>query len=464
MGTGVFVILARLLEPKSFGLLAMAAVVINFMDVFLRQGLGQAIVQRKDLEPGHLDTAFWINVGSAGLLAFLAFAGAGLCAALFREPDLAPVVRWLSVGLLIGGLNATPQAILARDMAFKSLAIRSLLAVGGGGIVGITMAVCGYGVWSLVGQHLTAAGIGTVVLWRASGFRPGLNVSRKHARELFSFGAFVMGIDVLAFVAMRVDVLMLAYFLTAVEVGVYEVAFRLLRTMTKVLTQTISAVALSTFSRIQHDRAQLRSAYLTATQMTAVVAFPAFVGVAVLAPDLVHVLFGPKWEASITPMRVLSFVGMLYAVFYCNEPVVLACGKPAWRFLLALIQAVVQVIAVAIAVRWGVIGVAAAFVIRVYLLAPLSVVVLRRLINLHWGELAARLSLPLGAALVMAGCVWLVRSLSVGIAPLPASLGLCIIAGVAVYAVTLRVLAPSLIVYVGHLLREGLSRQRVGKG
>jgi len=463
LGAGVFIVLARTLDTKSFGLLALAALVVNFMEIFLRQGFGQAIVQRQELETGHLDTAFWMNVVGAIVMTLVAVTGGGLIAAAFHEPDLSRVIRWLSLSLLIGALNATPQALLQRRMMFKSLAIRSLVAVAGGGVVGITMALTGCGVWSLVGQHLTAAGIGTVVLWTASGFRPGLNVSRRHFRDLFGFGVYIIGADLLAFLTQRWDRLVIGLFLSTQAVGFYDVAQRLLTVMTQVLTQTLSTVAFAAFSRLQQEKEQMRHALYTTTRLTSAIAFPAFLGMAVLAPELVRGLFGPGWEPSIPVMRVLALVGILQSVGFLTGGVMLACGKPSWRLAIMVLNLVVNVAAMLLAVRWGILAVAAAYAIRGFLLWPLSIAAVRILIGVDPRAYLQSLTAPLVASLVMVAAVAAVQYALGGRGAVFLTLAAGIMVGALTYVLAVYLLAPDLAGQVQELFRAARRGGTVGE-
>lgn len=438
----VFFVLAHRLSKEAFGLVALASVLIGFLEIFVRMGFTQALVQRAKLEQGHLDSAFWLSVVLGCVLFLGAVLGAPALSSFFGKPDLTPVIRWLSLSFVIAALSNTQAAMLQRDMAFKILATRSILAAAAGGLVGVVMAYLDYGLWSLVGQVLTTRMTATLVLWIGSSWRPGLRVSMVYCRELLSFGAFVTGIELLNFASLRIDVVIMGRFLTAADLGVYDVAWRLLNLMTQVLTQTTAAVALPTFSRIQSDRAQLRHAYLTATTMTVLSAFPAFVGVAVLAPELVHVFFGAEWEASVTPMRVLSLVGMLYAVLYFNQPVLFACGKPSWRLGLAVVHVVTQTAAVWIAVRWGVVAVAAAFVLRTYLIAPLSHACISALIGVRYADYFRAYRGPLVASLFSALLVLLVRETLGSALWLPVRLSVLGLTGVVSYVAVVRWSAP----------------------
>ena len=164
-----FVALSRLLAPEAFGLVALASTFMAFIEIFLDQGFSAAIIQRADLEKEHLDTAFWISILIGILMTIGTISLSPLVAAFFKEPHLAPILKWLSVSFIFRALSSTQMAILQRKLAFKSLAARSLVATLFGGIVGVSMAFTGFGVWSLVGQNLAMGMAGVVVLWRVAG-------------------------------------------------------------------------------------------------------------------------------------------------------------------------------------------------------------------------------------------------------------------------------------------------------
>jgi len=217
----VFFLLARLLGPKTFGLVAFADVFVVFMKVFTDQGFAQATVQRQELEQEHLDTAFWTNLGITAGLTLVGIAGASVVADQFNQPAIAPVICWLSLGFLLSAFNSVQEAIFTRRMAFKALALRSMVAQLIGGIVGIAMAFGGFSVWSIVGQRLANEGVKSIVLWWMSDWQPGLKVSWRHFRELFAFGVNILGFNILGFFNRRSDDFLIGYFLGPVALGYY---------------------------------------------------------------------------------------------------------------------------------------------------------------------------------------------------------------------------------------------------
>ncbi|MHC4949031.1 MAG: oligosaccharide flippase family protein [Planctomycetota bacterium] len=444
LALAVVTVLARLLEPDDFGLVALALVFVAFAQIFQQQGFGPAIVQRAELDPEHLDSGFWINVAGGAVCTAAALALAGPLERVFDTPGLAPVLRWLSPVFLLGALTTTQQSLFHRRMDFRTLAVRRMLSTAIGGAVGVGMAFAGFGVMSLVGQQLAAAVAGVVVLWTASDWRPGRRVTRRHARDLLGFGAHVTGLNVLGFFNRRSDQLLIGTLLGSAALGLYTIGYRLVVVGIELFNQSVQTVALPTFSRLQDDVWRVRSAYYTAITMTSLLAFPAFTGLAVLAPEIIVTVFGPKWEASIPVMRILALVGILHAVACFNGPVLMAVGRPAWAFRLNVLNTVVNVggFVLAIAMGWGITGVAAAFVVRAWVLQPLPLLMLRRLIRVDLRTWLARLAPAATGSILMAGALLAVR------APLAAALGreaalaACVLLGAALYAVVIRLLAP----------------------
>ncbi len=396
-----FVALSRLLAPEDFGLVAMAFVFITFVQVFLDQGLGDAIVQRADLAPEHLDTAFWISILTGCLLTVSGIALSGPVAALFSEPRLVPVLRWMSVGFVLTTLSSIQTAILQRKLAFKSLAARSVSATMVGGIVGVGMAFAGFGVWSLVAQELANDMTAAIVLWSASDWRPGFKISKKHYKELFSFGASIVGNDILDVIMRRSDDFLIGYFLGPTLLGYYNIGYRLLLVIMRVVTGITNSVAFPTFSRIQKNPERMRRAFYTVTQYTSLLAFPVFIGLATLAPEIVQALFGKKWLPSVPVMQTLAFIGILQSLLFFNGSVIKASGKPFWQLGIMFLTSVGSVIGFLLVVKWGIVAVAASFVIVGYMVAPLSFVAVRKLIQIDFKTYLRQFLAPLIASLMM---------------------------------------------------------------
>lgn len=452
---GVFIVLARMLDTTAFGLVSLAGAYIAFVRVFVDQGFADAIIQRDDLDDAHLDTAFWVNLGLSVVFMGASIAAAPWIAALFGEPTLAPVVRWLSPSFVLAALAGVQQALFQRDLDYQTLAVRELIAALVGGGIGVAMAWNGYGVYSLVGMLLGERTAAVVVLWAASTWRPGFDARAKHFRDLFSFGINIVGSNLLNYVNTRADNLIIGYALGAEALGFYEIAYQLFQSGTIVITQTVSSVAFAAFSRMQADIEQMRKSFYAATQTMSVIAFPMFLGAAAVAPELIGTFFGAKWlPLSAQTFQVLSLIAVLHALFYFNSAVMLAAGKPNWRLGISVLNAVTNVTAFAIVVQYGIVAVAAAYVVRGYVLAPLSLVLMRWLIGIEWGTYLVAFVAPLVSTLAMLAAVLSARWALLDLVSPPVVLLACVPLGALTYTLTLWLIAPKRVQQIRRLVSK----------
>jgi PST family polysaccharide transporter len=373
LGLVVFAILTNLLRPDQFGLVALAAVFVAFAQLFVDQGLGDALIQRKSVSRSQIDTAFWVAVGTGLVLTVVGIVLAGPISALLDQPDLAPILQVLSFIFVFVALSSIQTALLRREMRFRGLAIRRLAAVLVGGIVGVAMAVAGYGAWALVGQQLAAAATTVVALWTVSPWRPGLRVERAEFRSLFSFGINVVGSDILTFLSRNVDRLLIGAFLGTTALGFYAVAYRILDTSQNLLVSFARKLAFPIFAQLQHDVMRLRRAYGRVTRALSVVMLPGYIGLALVAQEAIVVIFGNQWAESGPVAAVLFLIGPVLSIQLFTGALLNGVGHPEITFRIRLVTTVVNVIGFFVAVFFfrSILAVAAAFVIRGYLLMPL---------------------------------------------------------------------------------------------
>ena len=400
--TVVFLVLARLLEAHYFGLMALAHVSLSLMRIVLDQGFAQAIVQREHLEPEHLDTAFWTSVLMGVWFIGLALTGAGWIAQLYQEPTLAPMIRWMAFSVLLAGLSEVQEAILQRNLQFKAFAVRSLVATVMCGIAGIGAALLGFGVWSLVIKELVFGSTASFLLWIQSDWRPALRFSMQHFGDLFSFGVNLLGFNILDFLNRHADDILIGYFLGSVALGYYTMAYRLLIIFTQLFTKITIQVSFPIFSRCQNQPQKLRSMYYKITQAISLVSIPIFVGLSILAPELIQVLFGEQWLPSIRTMRILALAGTLQTVYAFNGTVFLAMNKPFWRLSLKFINALANITIFAILVRWGIVAIALGFVAREYVLFPLLLIMVKPLLDINFRQYAGQYGPAVAGVVVMA--------------------------------------------------------------
>ena len=405
----VFVIIARLLVPADFGLVALAMVFVALAQLFVDQGLGDALVQRRELTKAHVDTAFWAALALGVVLAVVGLLAAGPIAALLNEPELQPVLQALSLVFILSGLAAIPMAILQRELRFRSLALRTIFSLAGGGALGIAMALMGYGVWALVGQQLTTGVLSVVALWWASPWRPGLTFSRRHFRELIGFGANVVGSDLLHYLTRYSDKFLVGTVLGTVPLGIYAVGYRILDAASALLVGIARKISFPALARVQHEPERLARAYFRMTRITAALVLPGYIGLALVAPELIRLVFGARWAEAGPVAAVLFLVGPAFAVQGFGGTLLNAAGRPDITLRLRFVSAAMTVVGFAIAVPFGLLAVAAAYAIRGYLMLPLQLYYQRKYAGIPTSEYLLRLRGPALATAVMAAAVLAVK-------------------------------------------------------
>jgi PST family polysaccharide transporter len=437
----VLLILARLLTPATFGLVAMASVFIAFAQIFIDQGFGDAVVQALQIDQSLLNTAFWTNLITGILIMLLSVILSDVIADFYDEALLGPLIRWLSISFVFSALSSVQEALLRRRLDFKKLAIRSLIATIGSGLIAVCMAEFGAGVWSLVVKTVLYTFIGVLTLWGISPWRPGFSFSWECFQKLYSYGISIVGAQFVDFFNRRADDLLIGFFLGATMLGYYSLAYSLLVTVTEILIVVPNAVVFPAFSRIRQDGALLRSSVYEATQIISIITIPFFACIIILAPELIQLLYGPQWTQSIAVVQVLMLVGIVHSAFFFFGSLLKAVGKPQWRFAMLSATAVLNVIGFVITVRWGIVAVAISYVCVGYLVAPFYLELVRRATDLSIKVYLKQYLPAMVCTLLMSLVVFTTRS---AVAPLPGPylrLLAIILAGIFSYAFCLFLLA-----------------------
>ena len=454
----VMLILARLVLPESFGLVAYATVFTAFAQIFVDQGFSDAIVQFAKLDREHLDTAFWISILTGTVLTLISLAAAGLIANFFHEPKLAPIIKWLSPIFVLSALSSVQQSILRRNLEFKSLTIRSLISVTISGVVAVTMAILGFGVWSLVAKLLVDGTVEFIVLWQVSGWRPNFRFSAKHFKELFSFGINIVGGNFVDFLSVHSDDFLIGYFLGPIALGYYTLAYNLLIVMTDLLVSVPNLVAFPVFSKIQNDPDRLKSAFYEVTELQSLIAFPIFLGIFIVAPEAVKVLYTDKWAASIPVVQILMLIGIVRSATYFYSSIFRAAGKPSWRFGLYSLTALLNVVGFMVVVKMGIVAVAVSYVVVSYVLMPLYFYLIQKLIHVTILSHLKQYTPAFLSSLAMIGVVIVLKYFLGEHFPLIIRLAIFVLAGMAAYLLAIRIIRPALYSKMLELARMALPK------
>jgi O-antigen/teichoic acid export membrane protein len=408
----LFLVLTRTLEPADIGLVAFATVFIGFLDTPLRSSLGDALVQRPELRNSQLDSAFCALLGASTALALAMSGAATFLGRAFGNSDVAPVIMALSLGLPLTGLSVIPEALLRRQMRFKSLAVRRLVADVVAGAVALALAFAGAGAWALVARILVQSTATLVVAYASVEWRPRLRFSWGELRDIAVFGGWSMANSLIGFATRHNDDLIIGITLGTVALGYYAVAYQVLVMVVLLVTDTIDSTAMSAFSRLQEDRQRVGRAFALGVRTSLAVVMAIAAMTVALAPSIIVHLFGPKWLPSTDVLRVLIVGSLVAPAMSLSMTVMKSRGRPDLAVRAVAIRTAIAVVAVLIGASFGLVWVGVAQIATALLVSPFYFRTVHGLCTVSWRSVlwtAARLLVAgtaAGAVAVLAAGGW----------------------------------------------------------
>jgi O-antigen/teichoic acid export membrane protein len=308
---GTIAILGRLLDPASFGLIAMVATILTFLEFFKDLGLSAATVQRTEINHAQVSALFWINVGLGIVAAAVTAALAPAIAWFYGQPKLTVITLWLSIGFLVSGLTTQHLAILRRQMRFGALAVIQLVAEAGGMAAAVAAAFAGAGYWSLVIQRLVWISLMAAGAWLHCRWRPGLIKRGVEIRGMIGFGGNITASNLVNFLARNLDQVLIGWYWGASPLGLYERATKLTLVPITNINTPLFTVLMPTLSRLVDDPARYRRVYLRTLEKIVMLTMPCAALLIATPEAVVRLLFGPKWLAA-APIVAWLGVAMLY--------------------------------------------------------------------------------------------------------------------------------------------------------
>ena len=435
------VVLARLLTPQDYGLIAMVVAVIGIGEIFRDFGLSSAAIQSPTLSTGQRDNLFWINTGIGIVLAAAVFGGAGLLAIVYDHDELVGIAHVLCLTFVLTGLTTQYRAGLVRDLRFVSLARADVASPAVALVVSIAAALLGWGYWALVAGQLAQALSQLVMLAVSARWLPGLPKRGEHMRGFLRFGWNLVGSQLVGYISNNIDSVIIGRQFGAGPLGIYNRAFQLLMTPLSQIRSPLTTVALPVLSRLADDDKRFGD-YVARGQLALGYSLVAGLGVAVGAAEpITRIFLGEQWTGVAPILRLLAIAGIFQTLAFVGYWVYVARGLTGDLFRYSLVSAAIKLACIVAGSAFGVIGIAAGYAIAPALSWPIS---------LWW--LSRRTAIPtrrlyLGALRVLA-----VVTISAGAAAgltvaaqgwgSVAQLALALLGAVAVYAVSAWLVRP----------------------
>lgn len=336
-------VLARLLTPSEYGIMAILTIFIAVSNSIVDSGFSNALIRKTDAKQVDYNTVFLFNLVVSGLLYVVLFFAAPSISVFFKEPLLVEVMRVIGWVLVINALAIIPRTLFVKEVNFKTQTKVSLIASISSGVVGISMALAGMGVWSLVGQQLSRQLLNTLFLWIYCKWRPVWEFSIQSFKELFGFGSKLLLSGLLDTVFKEIYSLVIGRCYTSAQLGQYTRANQFNQIFSSNLTTVIQRVSYPVLSSIQDEPERLREAYRKVIKSTMLISFACMLGLAAVAKPLIILLIGEKWLPAVGFLQIICFSGMLYPLHAINLNILQVKGRSDLFLKLEIIKKIIAV-------------------------------------------------------------------------------------------------------------------------
>jgi O-antigen/teichoic acid export membrane protein len=407
----VTIILARVLVPEDFGLVALALVVINFMEIVNQFGIGAAVIQRQDEDDRITHVAFWLNVVIGLALTTIAFLTAPLLSDFLREQRLVAVLQVLSLSFIASTMYAIPQALLSKELKFRRRMVPELIRTVIKGFISVGMALNGFGAWSLVGGHLGGMLFSGVVYWFVVDWRPRLIFNFGLARSILSYGGQLMLGEFTGVLNRNIDYLIIGRSLSVVQLGYYTLAFRLPELLIISLVGVVGRTVFPAYSKIQDDYDALRTGFLTLIRYTSLLTLPMGIGLLMIAPEFIPVAYTSRWEPAIPVMQVLAMYAVVLSLSYNTGAIYKAIGRPDILTKIAILKISITVPLLIYAVQFDILAVAWAQLASTSILTLVRLGIVKRILKLKVSDILGAFRPTLISAIIMLAGTTLISEL-----------------------------------------------------
>jgi O-antigen/teichoic acid export membrane protein len=408
IGFGTTVVLVRLLGPRNVGLATEALVFTRLAFLFSDVGMRAVLVQRKTLSEVDRSTAFWTSVVVGAIVSLAVVALAQPIANLFGKQEVRPLVATLSLYVFFTALGVTPGGLLARQLRFRTLELRTVAAAAAGAVSAIVVAALGYGPWAIVTQLVVDAGVSTALLWLNVRWRPRFTYSRESLRGLAGIGGYVFGGTLASYLHRNADNFLVGRFLGPTKLGAYSAAYDVMQWPLLALGAPMWNVFFPAMAKIGEAK-PIGDMWIRVTRLAFTITAPAYLGMVVLAPDFVPVVFGSRWHAAVPVLQILCYVGLVQSLTILVANVLLTLDRAPLFFWLTAGGSLVMVGAFAFGLQWGLLGVTGSYAVANTPVTALFILAAARTTGIPFAGFLRAMAGVFGAAAVMAAAAFGLR-------------------------------------------------------
>lgn len=426
----VSIIIARLLLPEEYGLYILVFVFISFAQAIIQSGFNVALIQKKDTDEVDFSSVFYLNLLIAFVLYVILYLAAPFIATFFENPRLVIIIKILSITLFLGVFISIQNAVVARNMQFKKMFISSLGAVLVSGTVGVTLAYTHFGVWALVGQHLSYQLVLILILFFTIKWRPKLLFSFKRIKILFSFGWKLLVSGLIDSVDTNLRNLIIGKLFNPAILSFYSKGNQFPSLIVSNINGSIQQVMLPALSSHQDNRPRVKEMVRRSIKTSTLIIFPMMVGLAVIAEPLIRILLTEKWLPTVPFLQIFCAIYALWPIHTANLQAINALGRSDIFLKLEIVKSSGSLVILAISIPFGIYAMALAGLVGGILAAFINAYPNKQLLNYSAQEQLRDIIPPMLLSLIMGGIIYSIHWLGMHAIP---TLLLQIILGVVVY-------------------------------
>ena len=432
----VSIILARLLAPDVYGTVALVTVITTIFQVFVDSGMGNALIQKKDADDLDFSTVFYFNFLICCILYIGMFVAAPAIANFYHISELTPLIRVISLTLVISGVKNVQQAYVSRNLLFKKFFYSTIGGTIFSAILGIGMAYCGYGAWALVAQQLSNAAIDTLILWLTVKWRPKRSFSFERLKSLFSFGWKLLASSLLDTVYNNVRQLIIGKFYSSSDLAFYNKGKQFPSLIVTSINTSIDSVLLPVMSQEQDNRTRVKTMTRKAIRTSSYIMWPLMFGLAIVAEPLISLILTDKWLPCVPYLRIFCFTYALWPIHTANLNAIKAMGRSDMFLKLEIIKKVMGVISIVVTLAFGVFAIALGYMATGPLSAAVNAFPNKKLMNYSFKEQIMDLLPFFLMSCFMAVIIWPIQYLAL---PKIAIIALQVLCGGIIYIVESKV-------------------------
>lgn len=403
------IVFARLLEPGDFGLVAMAGVMLGFIEIFKDLGTGTALIREKTLSEQLVSSVFWLNCGIGVAMTALIIALSPLVALFYNEPRVEPVLMVMAISFMLSALSVVQVSLMVRNMAFEQVAKIELAAVVMSYAIGIGAALYGAGVWSLVYQVVANSALTTLFAWRVGDWRPRLLFAWGEIRGITSYSLNLAGYNTFYYFAQNLDKFLIGRVLGTEALGLYDLAFKLMAFPMQAISAVFTRVMTPFYAQAQDDLPRFRQAFLRVAAVIAFITFPLMFGLLAVREHFVFTLFGDSWVDVIPLLAMFAPLAAARSVLTTTGSIYVATGHTGLQLRWGVASNLIVFAGLAAGLHWGILGVAAGFTITSLLLMYPNFSIPFRLIGMRVTELLRALGPTTACTVLMFAVVSLLE-------------------------------------------------------